>query len=62
MNVIQASGAVRDMMGALGINGSFDVREFTDDTHRHSRSTGWVGQPTGTDYEVVVTIKPLPPR
>lgn len=53
--VIDASDAIRAAMQAMGINGSYDVR------WDGSRSTGWVGKPTGEDYEVVVTIKPLPP-
>jgi hypothetical protein len=53
--VLDTSDAVRAMMEAMGINGSFDVRQDG------SRSTGWVGKPGGDDYEVVVTIKPLSP-
>lgn len=54
--IIDASDAVRNMMGALGLVGSFDVRADG------SRSTGWVGKPgEGDDVAVVVTISPLPP-
>ncbi len=55
-SVINASDAIQAAMKAMGINGSYDVR------WDGSRSTGWVGKPTGDDFEVVVTIKPLPPR
>jgi len=54
-SVIDASDAIQAAMKALGINGSYDVRLDG------SRSTGWVGKPGGKDFEVVVTIKPLPP-
>ena len=51
--VIDISDVVRRMMDELEINGSFDVRADG------SRSTGWVGKPSGNDFEVVVIIKPL---
>jgi hypothetical protein len=53
--ILDTSDAVRSMMDAIGIKGSFDVRQ------EGNRSVGWVGKPSGEDYEVVVTIKPLPP-
>jgi hypothetical protein len=54
-SVLDASDAIQAAMKSLGINGSYDVRL------EGSRSTGWVGKPTGVDFEVVVTIKQLPP-
>lgn len=55
MNITVASDAIQKAMKEAGINGSYDVR------FDGCRSTGWVGKPTGEDFEVVVTIKPLPP-
>lgn len=54
-SVLDASDAIQVAMKSMGINGSYDVR------FNGSRSTGWVGKPSGEDFEVVVTIKPLPP-
>lgn len=52
---MDASNAIQRAMKEMGANGSYDVH------FEGSRSTGWVGKPGGQDYEVVVTIKPLPP-
>lgn len=54
-SITQVSDAIQATLKELGINGSYDVR------FNQCRSTGWIGQPTGDDFEVVVTIKPLPP-
>lgn len=55
MSIIEASDAFQAAMKQAGINGSYDVR------FDGCRSTGWVGKPSGDDFEVVITIKPLPP-
>jgi hypothetical protein len=54
MTITEASHAVQAAMKTMGIKGSYDVR------FEGSRSTGWIGKPTGEDFEVVVTIKSLP--
>lgn len=53
--VLNVSDAARQMMEALGLNGSFDVR------WQGGRSKGWVGKPGGEDVTLVIVIEPLPP-
>jgi hypothetical protein len=52
--VLRASEAVRGMMERLGIKGSFAIHQA------QVLDAGWVGKPGADDYEVFVTITPLP--
>jgi hypothetical protein len=52
-NVLDISDAIQAAMKSLDMGGRYDVR------WAGSRSTGYVGKPTGDDYEVIVTVKKL---
>lgn len=52
--VLDLSTVISAALTEIGVNGRLDVRMAS------SRCTSWVGQPTGTDYEVVVSVRPLP--
>lgn len=54
-HALDVGDAVAAALLEIGINGKLDVRKDGD------RSTRWVGDPTGDDFEVVVTVTPLPP-
>ena len=53
-SIIDISDAVQAAMKSIDMAGRYDVR------WDGSRSTGYVGKPTGEDYEVVVTVRKLP--
>ena len=51
--VLDVADVVASALTEISLNGRLDVRMDG------SRSTSWVGSPTGDDVEVVVTVKPL---
>ena len=53
-SILAVSDAVKAAMEQLEMAGRYDVR------WNGSRSTGYVGEPTGEDYEVEVTVRRLP--
>lgn len=50
---LDVADAIASALTEVSVNGRLDVRMGG------SRSTLWVGSPTGDDYEVVVTVVPL---
>ena len=53
--VLDVATVITSALTEVSMNGRLDVRMDG------SRSTSWVGQPTGDDYEIVVELKPLDP-
>lgn len=51
--VLDIAGVIESALTEVGMKGRLDVRMGG------SRFTSWVGSPTGTDYEVVVSVRPL---
>lgn len=51
--VLDVSTVIASALAEVGINGRLDVRMDG------SRSTSWVGLPTGEDFEVVVSVAAL---
>ena len=51
--VVDVADVIASALIEVAVNGRLDVRMDG------SRSTSWVGQPTGDDYEVLVEVKPL---
>ena len=51
--VLDIATALEAALVEIGIDGRLDVRADG------SRSTSWIGLPTGNDVEVTVTVKPL---
>lgn len=54
--VLDLSTVITAALTEIGVNGRLDVRMAG------SRCTSWVGTPTGDDFEVVVSVLPLPRR
>ena len=52
-HALDVADAIASALTEVGVNGRLDVRMGG------SRSTLWVGMPTGDDYEIVVTVTPL---
>lgn len=53
--VLDIATVITSALTEIGVNGRLDVHKDG------SWSTSWVGSPTGADYDVILSVRPMPP-